>query len=55
MAFACVSGTVVALVLLAMRRAHGRTRLPFGVFLALGGIGALFAGPAFLSRYFGVL
>ena len=55
MVFACVSGTLVAVVLLAGRRAHGRTRLPFGVFLALGGIAALFAGPGFLSRYFGVL
>jgi len=54
MVFACFSGTLVALVLLALRRAHRRTRLPFGVFLALGGAAALFVGPAILGTYFGI-
>ncbi len=54
MVFACVSGTAVALVLLVARRAHRRTRLPFGLFLALGGVAALFVGPVFLTQYFGI-
>jgi len=51
LAFACVAGSLVGLVLIATRRAHGKTRLPFGLFLALGGAGALFAGPGLVAKY----
>jgi len=51
MAVACVAGTLVAVLLLLRGRAHRRTRLPFGVFLAFGGLVALFVGPAFLGRF----
>ena len=42
--FACVSGGSVAALALATGRAHPRSRMPFGVFLALGTCAALFAG-----------
>lgn len=48
--FASFAGTAVALVLLATRRAGRRTRLPFGVFLACGGVASLFFGPALFAR-----
>lgn len=51
MVFACFVGTAIALVLLATRRAGRQTRLPFGIFLALGALIALFGGPALLSPY----
>ena len=41
---ACVSGGGVAALALATGRAHSRSRLPFGPFLALGACAALFAG-----------
>lgn len=43
---ASVSGTVIGLGLILFRGGSGKTRLPFGVFLALGAIAAwFFAGP----------
>ncbi|MEO8505570.1 MAG: A24 family peptidase [Acidobacteriota bacterium] len=51
MIYACFAGTAVGLVLLATGRAGRRTRLPFGVFLALGALGALFGGPAVLQPF----
>jgi prepilin signal peptidase PulO-like enzyme (type II secretory pathway) len=41
---ACVSGGGVAALALATGRAHRRSRIPFGPFLALGACAALFAG-----------
>jgi leader peptidase (prepilin peptidase)/N-methyltransferase len=53
MAIALVVGVLVGLVLLS-RRAPGARRgvgVPFGPFLALGGLIALFAGPAIIAAY----
>ena len=52
---ACFLGATTGLVLLALRRAGRRTRLPFGVFLAAGAFVALFAGPVLLERYLALL
>jgi prepilin signal peptidase PulO-like enzyme (type II secretory pathway) len=41
---ACVSGGSVAALALVTGRAHPRSRMPFGAFLALGACAALFAG-----------
>jgi len=52
---ALVAGTLVGLVVIARRGAHeGRkTAIPFGPFLALGGVVALLAGPAIVDWYLG--
>lgn len=44
-------GAAVGLALMAGGRGGMRSKLPFGVFLALGGIVALFAGPALVELY----
>jgi len=50
--FAVLAGSIVGLVLILLRRGEGlRTRLPFGTFLAFGGLIALFAGRALISWY----
>lgn len=49
--FASFSGAAVGLVLLAFQRAALRTKLPFGVFLAAGGLVALFTGRIVLEWY----
>jgi len=49
--FASFSGAAVGLALLASKRAALRTKLPFGVFLACGGLITLFAGQAVLDWY----
>jgi leader peptidase (prepilin peptidase)/N-methyltransferase len=46
-----LAGTVVGVVLLAMGRIRRRSALPFGVFLALGGLVSLFEGPELISLY----
>jgi leader peptidase (prepilin peptidase)/N-methyltransferase len=51
---AALAGSAVGLALLASGRGGLKTRLPFGTFLALGGLAGLFAGPA-LSRWYGAL
>lgn len=48
------SGAVVGLSLMALGRVGLGARLPFGFFLALGALVALFAGPALLALYAGV-
>jgi leader peptidase (prepilin peptidase)/N-methyltransferase len=50
---ALVVGTLVGVVVMAKRGvADGRrTRVPFGPFLAFGGVTALFAGPALVNAY----
>jgi prepilin signal peptidase PulO-like enzyme (type II secretory pathway) len=42
---------VVGLALVAFRGNDLKTRLPFGVFLALGGLIALFAGETLVRAY----
>lgn len=46
------SGALVGLAFVALGRGGMRSKLPFGVFLALGGLVALFAGPALVDLYF---
>ncbi len=48
---ASVSGSVVGIGLILARGGDGRTRLPFGVFLALGAIGAWFFADPMFARY----
>jgi leader peptidase (prepilin peptidase)/N-methyltransferase len=48
---ASLSGSVVGIALILAGRGGGKTRLPFGVFLALGGIAAWFVGDALFARY----
>lgn len=49
--FGAVAGALVGLALLWRGRGGLKTRLPFGSFLALGGLVALFAGPALVAAY----
>jgi leader peptidase (prepilin peptidase)/N-methyltransferase len=46
-----LSGAVVGLTLMAFRGLDFKAKLPFGVFLALGGVIALFAGEALVRLY----
>ncbi|HEY0511182.1 MAG TPA: prepilin peptidase [Thermoanaerobaculia bacterium] len=46
-----LSGAVVGLLLMAVRGVDFRAKLPFGVFLALGGLIALFAGEPLVRAY----
>jgi leader peptidase (prepilin peptidase)/N-methyltransferase len=48
---ASLSGSVVGVVLMVARGSDGKMRLPFGVFLALGAIGAWFFADPLFSRY----
>lgn len=48
---ASLSGSVVGVALMIARRADGKLRLPFGVFLALGAIGAWFFAAPLFARY----
>jgi leader peptidase (prepilin peptidase) / N-methyltransferase len=49
--FAALSGSVVGLGLMAWGGRGGKARLPFGTFLALGGLIALFAGETLIQAY----
>jgi len=51
---ATLSGSLVGLGLVASRRGTLSERLPFGVFLAVGGLVAIFAGPALVAFYLGL-
>ena len=51
--FATVLGALVGLGLVAARRGTLSARLPFGVFLAIGGLVALYAGDALVAFYLG--
>lgn len=46
-----VAGSLVGLLLIAAARGDRKTRLPFGVFLALGAVAAFFFGDELLGRY----
>ena len=52
---ATVSGSVVSLTLIALRRRSRRDPIPFGPFLALGAAVALFLGDALIQWYLGLL
>ena len=53
--FGALSGSVVGLALMRRGSVDMRSKLPFGVFLALGGIIALFFGDALVAWYAGLL
>lgn len=48
---ASLAGSAVGLALMAAGRGDRRSRLPFGVFLAAGGVAAFFFGDWLLTRY----
>ena len=50
-----LSGAAVGVAMLVARRRGWRSRLPFGAFLALGALVALFTGNGPLHRYLGLL
>ena len=52
---AAAAGACSGLALMALRRLRMDSRLPFGLFLALGGILALFWGPWLVDRYLQLL
>ena len=52
--FATLGGSVVGLYLIARKRIGLKGKLPFGSFLALGAVIALFFGPALLDWYLGL-
>lgn len=54
-ALATVAGALCGIALLATRRLELRGRLPFGLFLALGALAALFFGDWLVAAYAGVL
>jgi leader peptidase (prepilin peptidase)/N-methyltransferase len=49
-----LGGAVAGLALVASRRGDFAARLPFGVFLAIGGLVALFAGDQLVALYLGL-
>jgi leader peptidase (prepilin peptidase) / N-methyltransferase len=49
--FAALSGAAVGLVLMASGSLHAKSKLPFGTFLAIGGMVALFAGEPLVRAY----
>ena len=49
--FAALAGAVVGLALMAFRGTDLKSKLPFGTFLALGGLIALFAGEPIVQAY----
>jgi leader peptidase (prepilin peptidase)/N-methyltransferase len=49
-----LSGALVGVAVLALRRGDARTALPFGPFLAAGAVVALFAGQALIGAYLGL-
>jgi len=50
---ATLAGSIAGLALIAMRRGDFATKLPFGLFLALGGLIAVFAADALVALYLG--
>ena len=54
-ALGTVAGALVGLALLAARRLELRGRLPFGLFLAIGALVALFVGDRLVAAYAGLL
>ncbi len=48
---ASLSGSIVGVALIALKGGDGKTRLPFGVFLALGAIAAWFFADPLSARY----
>ena len=53
--FGALSGSIVGIALMRRGSVDMRSKLPFGVFLALGGLVALFFGDALVAWYAGLL
>lgn len=53
--FGALAGTIVSGALMAVGRAGRRTAIPFGTFMALGGLVALFFGPGIWGGYLRLL
>ena len=53
--FACVTGALAGLALIALRKGSGRTHVPLGTFLGLAGIVAVFAAEPAVAWYGGLL
>lgn len=51
---AFIAGAVVGVAVVALRKADGKTAIPFGPFLAAGAIISLFAGQALIDAYLGL-
>jgi leader peptidase (prepilin peptidase)/N-methyltransferase len=51
----CLTGSVIGLTLIGFRRLRRREHMPFGPFLALGAVAALFWGEGFVGWYLGFL
>ena len=51
---ASLSGSVIGIALILAKGGSGKTKLPFGVFLALGAIAAWFFGAPLVARYRGL-
>jgi leader peptidase (prepilin peptidase)/N-methyltransferase len=49
--FASILGSLAGLVLILARRGSLKSAIPFGVFLAIGGVAAYFFAPPLLDRY----
>ena len=54
LAFAFMSGALVALVMMALRRSNMKSLLPFGPFIALGALPFLFELDVLVYKLFGV-
>jgi leader peptidase (prepilin peptidase)/N-methyltransferase len=50
-----ISGAVVGVAIIAVRKGDAKTAVPFGPFLAAGAIVALFAGGALIGAYLGLV
>lgn len=50
-----ISGAVIGVAVMALRKANAKTAIPFGPFLAAGAIIALFAGRALINAYLGLV
>jgi leader peptidase (prepilin peptidase)/N-methyltransferase len=50
-----LTGALVGLTLIALKRKTRKDLIPFGPFLSLGGLVALFLGPQIFALYFGLL
>lgn len=50
-----IAGAVIGVLILALRKGDGKTAIPFGPFLAAGGVVALFSGGALIGAYLGLV
>jgi len=53
--FGAIAGSVVGILLIALRKHESDKVMPFGPYLVLGALASLFYGPAVIDWYFGML